>query len=89
MGGRGSVLATRTDPNPVTIPADPVDRVVDTTGAGDAFVGALAFYFVQFPDLDFPEMIRRSGSIASISVQREGTQTSFPFKQDLPDSLFQ
>jgi ribokinase len=89
MGGRGSVLATRSEPDPVSIPADPVDRVVDTTGAGDAFVGALAFYLCHFPDLKMSEMIRRSGSIASISVQSEGTQTSFPFKEDLPVELFQ
>ena len=88
MGGRGSVLASRTEPDPVLIPTDAVDRVVDTTGAGDAFVGALAFYLCHFPDLKLSEMIRRSGSIATISVQGEGTQTSFPFKKDLPLSFF-
>lgn len=88
MGGRGSVLATRSEPDPVAIPADAVERVIDTTGAGDAFVGALAFYLCHFPDLKLPELIRRSGSIASISVQGEGTQTSFPFKKDLPDHFF-
>ena len=87
MGGRGSVLATRTEPEPVLIPTDAVDRVVDTTGAGDAFVGALAFYLCHFPDLKLSEMIRRSGSIATISVQGEGTQTSFPVKKDFPLSF--
>ncbi len=47
MGGRGSVLVTRDNPDLCMIPADRVDRVVDTTGAGDAFVGALAFYMVR------------------------------------------
>ena len=55
---------------------------------GDAFVGALAFYMVEHPDLDLPEMIRRSGFIATISVQNEGTQSSFPFRKDLPESFF-
>ena len=55
---------------------------------GDAFVGALAFYMVEYPDLDLPEMIRRSGFIATISVQNEGTQSSFPSRKDLPESFF-
>jgi ribokinase len=51
-------------------------------------VGALAFYLAEQPDLDLPEMIRRSGFIATISVQKEGTQSSFPFRKDLPESFF-
>jgi ribokinase len=70
------------------IAADPARRVVDTTGAGDAFVGALSFYLVHFPDLPLDETIRRSGKIATLSVESEGTQTSFPFRKDLPENMF-
>jgi len=49
MGKQGSVLATRKNPTPKLIPAEEA-KVVDTTGAGDAFVGALAFFMVRSCD---------------------------------------
>ncbi|XP_011406960.1 PREDICTED: ribokinase-like [Amphimedon queenslandica] len=58
------------------IPAEPVN-VVDTTGAGDAFVGALAYYIARHSSLSFSEKIRRSSLIATHTVTLPGTQTSF------------
>ena len=46
-------------------------------GAGDAFVGALAYYLACHSALSFEEMIRRSGIIASCSVTAPGTQASY------------
>ena len=46
-------------------------------GAGDAFVGALAYYLACHSVLPFEEMIRRSGIIASCSVTAPGTQASY------------
>ncbi|XP_029448815.1 ribokinase isoform X5 [Rhinatrema bivittatum] len=60
----------------------------ESEGAGDSFVGALAFYMARYPDLSLEEMIKRSNSIASVSVLAAGTQASYPFKQDLPQDLF-
>ena len=65
------------------------ERVVDTTGAGDAFSGALIYFLVEMPKLEMAEVIKRACYVASISVQKEGTQSSFPFKEELPEWLFQ
>ncbi|XP_068204544.1 ribokinase [Palaemon carinicauda] len=61
---------------------------VDTTGAGNAFVGALAYYLAYHPSLPMREMIQRSCRIATVSVQSPGTQSSYPKKESLPMELF-
>lgn len=69
------------------IPTEAV-TAVDTTGAGDSFIGALAYYLAYYPTLPLEEIARRANLIAAVSVQAMGTQTSFPFKKDLPAALF-
>jgi ribokinase len=60
-------------------------EVVDSTGAGDAFVGALAHYL----DLgnDIFESAKMASEVATISVQGKGTQSSFPGRHELPPEL--
>lgn len=60
-------------------------RAVDTTGAGDAFVGSLAFYLAEGRPL--VEAMQRANRIAAISVQSPGTQSSFPSLGDLPADM--
>ncbi|PIK42558.1 putative ribokinase-like [Apostichopus japonicus] len=72
---------------PEHIPVDPVTPV-DTTGAGDSFIGALAYYLAHLPHLPMNEIVRRSGRIATVSVLSSGTQLSYPWKRDLPTELF-
>ena len=43
-------------------------------GAGDSFVGALAFYLAYYSHLSLEEMLKRSNFIAAVSVQVTGTQ---------------
>lgn len=65
----------------------PVGEVtpVDTTGAGDAFVGSLAYFLADgHPILD---AIARANAIAAISVQSPGTQASYPRRAQLPGGL--
>ena len=64
-------------------------KVVDTTGAGDAFTGALIFFLVEMAQLDVGEAIKRACYVASISVQKEGTQSSYPGKEDLQKWLLE
>jgi ribokinase len=59
----------------VHVPA-PVVTAVDTTGAGDAFVGSFAFALAQ--GLSAVDAARLGCACASASVVREGTQSSFP-----------
>ncbi|XP_041669450.1 ribokinase isoform X2 [Cheilinus undulatus] len=61
---------------------------VDTTGAGDSFIGALAFYMARYPTMPLEEMARRANQVAGVSVQAAGTQTSYPLRKDLPAELF-
>ena len=82
LGERGSLLVTGATTEHV--PVDPV-KALDTTGAGDAFVGSLAFFLAGGKSL--PDSIRRANRIAAMSVQSSGTQTSFPEAKDLPSEL--
>lgn len=52
-------------------------NVVDTVGAGDAFIGALAYFVAKYPDSSLIQKVGASIEIASHSVQFKGTQTSF------------
>jgi len=82
LGERGSLLVTATTTEHV--PGDPV-QALDTTGAGDAFVGSLAFFLAAGKSLS--DSIERANRIAAVSVQSSGTQTSFPEAKDLPSKL--
>ncbi len=62
-------------------------EAIDTTGAGDAFLGSLAFFLSS--GKSFRDSISRSNQIAALSVQRKGTQTSFPNAAELPTSLIE
>lgn len=54
---------------------------IDSTGAGDAFVGSLAAFLAQGIDLD--EGVKQACAIATMSVQKTGTQTSFPSSAEI------
>jgi ribokinase len=60
-------------------------RAVDTTGAGDAFVGALATFLAAGRQL--ADAAERANVVAALSVQGRGTQTSFPSAAGLPAGL--
>jgi ribokinase len=79
LGARGAVLA---EPGglPEHVPGRSVP-VVDTTGAGDAFVGALASRLAGGEAL--PEAVRFANDAAAFSVGRAGTQDSYPRPEDL------
>ena len=79
LGERGALYVSASER--IYQPAQKV-TAVDTTGAGDAFVGSLSYYLSR--DIPMPEAVRRAGVVASISVQHAGTQSSFPY-QDFPD----
>jgi ribokinase len=66
------------------IPAEKVEAV-DTTGAGDAFVGTLAFQLAGGHPMT--SAVRSAVAVASRSVLKEGTQTSFPCYDDVAELL--
>ena len=74
LGERGAALLGR-DGTVHRLPAPSV-TALDTTGAGDAFVGAFAYGLAK--GLDELDAVRLGVRCASDSVQRAGTQSSFP-----------
>lgn len=87
LGPQGCVVCQSTNTASKHIPTTAV-TAADTTGAGDSFIGALAFYMAHYPTMPLEEMARRANLVAAVSVQTVGTQTSFPFQKDLPTELF-
>ncbi|KAK8391337.1 hypothetical protein O3P69_017147 [Scylla paramamosain] len=85
LGGDGAVYSTAE--GHTHIAAETVTPV-DTTGAGDAFVGALAYYLAYHSHLAMAEMLQRSCQVATASVLAPGTQTSYPTREQLPSHLF-
>lgn len=79
LGRRGAVLAV---PNALArhIPALQA-RAVDTTGAGDVFVGSLACMLAAGVDLG--QAVERAVGIATRSVLRAGAQSSFPSRDEV------
>ncbi len=73
--GAAGAIGLGTDGTFVRVAAPVVD-VVDTTGAGDAFVGGLAVALAGGADLE--RALRAGCALASDSVRRPGTQMSFP-----------
>lgn len=51
----------------------PITRVFDVTGAGDTFLAALVFYYIQLPSME--ESINFANRCAAIAVQNPGTYT--------------
>ena len=60
-------------------PAHPVD----TTGAGDAFNGALAAALAQRPGAAFNTHLREANRYAALSTERPGAALSMPTREEL------
>ncbi|UNX54230.1 ribokinase [Georgenia sp. TF02-10] len=83
LGPAGSVVAERgPDGGPVTLTV-PALRVaaVDTTGAGDGFVGALAMRLADGASL--AEAVELATAVAAVAVTRRGAQASFPTRDEI------
>ncbi len=77
-GADGAVVADRTGVSEVP---SPKVEVVDTTGAGDAFTGALCLRLARGDDL--PDAARFAARVGAAAVRRAGAQTSFPTSEEL------
>ena len=79
LGSEGAVLIT-SDGNLSRVSA-PTVNAVDTTGAGDAFVGVFAFGLASGKS---PEDAMKLGiKVASMSVTRKGAQSSYPSQAEI------
>jgi len=72
LGARGALLATRAGAREIA----PVKvQAVDTTGAGDAFIGSFARYFAG--GLSLEAALAEATRYSALSVTRHGAQKSF------------
>lgn len=82
MGSRGSMIITKDgfkklDPFKV--------NAIDTTGAGDAFIGSFANSYVKTHDIE--KSMRVASGFAALSVMKRGTQKSYPTPEELENFL--
>jgi ribokinase len=81
LGPAGSLgLDTRQGRELVAMPAVPVE-VLDTTGAGDTYVGALVTALSE--GLDLPGAMTFAGAAAGLACTRPGAQPSMPSRPEI------
>ncbi|MGW0584065.1 ribokinase [Streptomyces sp. NPDC002920] len=79
LGAAGSLYATR-GAELLTVPAPHV-TAVDSTGAGDTFVGALAVALGE--NRPVREALAWAAAAAALSVQRPGASASMPYRSEI------
>eukprot|EP00934_Nitzschia_sp_Nitz4_P002004 Nitzschia sp. Nitz4//scaffold253_size28098//17678//19415//NITZ4_008143-RA/size28098-augustus-gene-0.37-mRNA-1//1//CDS//3329544306//2004//frame0 len=92
LGSRGALVTEKTESGvtsksvdaPASLPARE-EPVVNTVGAGDSFCGALAAYMSA--GLTIVEASQYACGVASMTVRKEGAQSSYPSYDELPDCL--
>ncbi|MGW4437481.1 ribokinase [Streptomyces sp. NPDC004596] len=79
LGATGCLYLAR-GTEPLVVPAPRVEAV-DTTGAGDTFVGALAVALTE--EKPVREALSWAAAAAALSVQREGASASMPYRPEI------
>lgn len=79
LGAKGCLYAAR-GTEPVLFPAPEV-TAVDTTGAGDTFVGTLAVALAEHRPV--PEALAWAAAAAALCVQRPGASASMPYRTEI------
>jgi len=82
LGDQGALIVSQNES--CHMPAVSV-QAVDTTGAGDAFIGSLAVFLAQKAGLR--EAVRKANAVAALSVTAPGTQMSFPQREAVDSFL--
>lgn len=79
LGEKGAYVKTATES--YLVPGFPVDRVIDTVGAGDGFaVGVISALLEGLP---LPEAVRRGNAIGSLQVMTPGDNDGLPNRDTL------
>lgn len=80
---------TASNPQKGYVPAHKVS-VVDTTAAGDCFVGAYAVWLTRDSSTDTTNIeaaVEFANRAASLAVQKHGAQSSIPFLGEMGESI--
>jgi ribokinase len=80
-GAEGAYAASREGAVAVHVPAPRLPDVADTTGAGDAFLGALVVHLRD--GMELVESVTAAVAAASVSCTREHTMPAFPTRAEL------
>lgn len=85
LGSKGALLVTETQSTHVE--AFPVD-VVDTTAAGDAFIGGFAAHLLQNPNpAALQDSVRVGCACGALSTTKLGAQPSLPTREEVESFL--
>jgi len=84
LGSRGACIKGKMSPAIAFVSVDKV-KAIDTSGAGDSFLGSLGYYLAH-TNLDVKEAVRRACALAAISVTSKGTQKSYPSRAEVGQS---
>ncbi|UJR31707.1 hypothetical protein I4U23_019187 [Adineta vaga] len=88
MGDQGAIILDQNG-QCEHVEIEKCSSVCDSTGAGDSFVGTLALLMARQENLSLKEQVKRACRVASQSVEKKGTQTSYPTKDELRFNLFE
>lgn len=77
LGSKGSLFVSAAETR--LVPPHRV-KAIDTTGAGDAFIGSFAFFYLKTKDVLLS--MEKANRYAALSTTREGTQKSFFSKEE-------
>jgi ribokinase len=80
LGSKGALVTTEKFQK--MIPAFDVDKIIDTTGAGDTFNGAFSVaYWIRKWDIE--KSVKYANAAASLKIQQLGARTGMPFEGEL------
>uniref|UniRef100_A0A914P1F3 Ribokinase n=1 Tax=Panagrolaimus davidi TaxID=227884 RepID=A0A914P1F3_9BILA len=83
LGAKGVLVTDKESIEHVEVPRV---KAIDTTGAGDSFCGSLTYLITKYPNKSIAELSRIASKIASMSVQKHGTQSSYPSIAEVRDN---
>lgn len=75
LGSKGAMLTTKEEQ--VLIPTNPV-KMIDATGAGDAFMGAILAQILNNPEKNIKEVVEIANIVGGITTTRIGALESIP-----------
>jgi fructokinase len=86
MGGEGAFYATREFSG--SMPTFEIDKVVDATGAGDAFLGATLTHLSESPEwlsneAAVREAVRRGTAAGALACTDYGAMRALPTREEL------
>lgn len=85
LGSLGAVYTSSTVTSPEFINSVKIDKVVDTTGAGDTFLGSITTQI--YSNVQLPKAMQFSTLASSFAVQEKGASNSIPNYEKVANAL--